>query len=256
VKNIVLNTNKGEILLSLELDKKIEKEVLWSFSEVYLSEKLSPLDEKNFTDNEYIGSSSLFSDESWAFNDLLLLDHIALYVPEENIDDTSCLESWLSTTSINALPKIKTREKFGIESPSDYRLISKEHNTLLCLSEDSIIVSKNSFRVSINNSIEILVKNDRYCGFLLKNPFDRLVPFSGAFPEEASLKKASDPFKKYLIDYLAIANEPDWHKLENQDPQTKNEIILILEGLSNQDKNSISVRSLMHRCSNLLEEYY
>ncbi|MCW7539337.1 hypothetical protein OOT46_15945 [Aquabacterium sp. A7-Y] len=248
-------TSNGLLTLKIDTSRQLECPIYWPFTEVHASSERDADDLHRYTSPGYAGSTHFLGDEGFVFDPVqLILSGVFLYVPEDRFDGRNSLEAWLQTEEIKGLPVLSANGKFSVESPSEYQYLSSGGEYLICVSAKSAIPG-NGRRVSIHPRLSLLCEGESYCGFLLEQPVQSLVRFDGSFTQgdvAGDVQFLVEP----LRDYLAVAEERNWHLLEAADPGVRETLRCILRKLSPYPEDIEPVYALRERCRTLLQDYF
>lgn len=255
IDTLYINTTENPIPIGIFEGEVLDCDILWSFTEISVSNDLSADDFQNSLQKNFCGSNHFFGDEGYVFdNDSLKIKSLFLNVPEENFNGEYFLKKWLNVSMVKGIPFLKESKKFVSTSSSNYRYLSPLCDYLICLFDTDTVVD-NCYRISVHDRLDLLFKNSLHCGFLLKDPIRSLVRFDGeAVNANAEIDISS--IKTLFYDFFRVINGDAYDSLDNRDEDIKSMLIHTVDELMRQDLSKEPIYALNRQCLILLEDYY
>ncbi len=191
----------------------------------------------------YIGQTIGSYDWLWSTSDELLFDKeslvlqsVALHIPDAALPSDVSLASWQTAPQETGLLHLVTAQDFQLE-PTDFRFMDPEGKSLTCIKKSVLDDSHTRLRLQVASHLELLFSDDELCGWSLLHPADFVVDAW----EEPSFADNDELFPTLLYEYLQLLTDPYIELMEDKDAET-------LEALQDLYTRIIADHSSSRRC--------
>jgi len=197
-----------------------------------------------------VGSSYDWSDELRFDKRTGRLASFVLKLPESGQVDAAVAQAWLELPGQLGIPVIEERENGFHIDPLDLRSLVEGENALMAVDARLPLPDCSSLRLTVAQDVDFLFHENRYCGWVLRNPLTYLVAEPGD-----PIPGGDDPRVHDLLrEYISVVVEPNIARMSDEDPVMRAALRSLYDRV--RACNAVQARALEKAVARLLEIFY